>query len=354
VTFLEDALTRDPLASVVHYPLALAYRELGDLEKAEAHLRQRGHVEPGFPDPMFAALNDSLHSAVTYERLGVDALDKKEWAAAVGYFRKGVEVASDNPSLRHRLATALFLSGDATGALQQFEEVVRRSPDFAKARYSLGVLLLTSGRTNEAIEQLAAAVTTDANYIEARLRLAEALRRSGRLEESLRHYEQVSRIDPSAAEAGFGFAMTLVRLRRYQEARDRLVEGMHDHPDEPGFARALARLLAAAPDDRVRDARRAMALTQQLLKEQQTLDLGETMAMILAELGQYEQAVTLQREVTAAARKSGRGDVVRHLLENLGLYQRHLPCRTPLGPEDPADTFDVAPQRGVSATGSAF
>jgi tetratricopeptide (TPR) repeat protein len=339
VKYLEEALAQDQPASIIHYPLAMAYREIGDLEKADAHLRQRGHVDPALPDPMMAELNGSLHSVVTYERLGVNALDKREWAAAASYFRKGVELAPDNPSVRHRLGTALFLNGDARAAMEQFEDVVWRSPGFAKARYSLGVLLMTSGRPNEGIVQLAAAVSDDPGYIEARLRLAEALRRGGRLNESLSQYEEVSRIDPRLAEARFGFAMTLVRLRRYQEARDRLVEGMHAYPAQPEFARALARVLAAAPDDRVRDGRRALTMAEQLLKEQQTLDLGETMAMTLAELRQFEQAVTLQREVMAAASKAGRDDVARQMLENLELYQRHQPCRTPLRPDDPADAF---------------
>jgi tetratricopeptide (TPR) repeat protein len=354
VKYLEEALAQDRLASIIHYPLAMAYRELGELEKAEAHLRQRGHVDPAMPDPLMSELNGSLRSTVTYERLGVSALDKKEWAAAVAYFRKGVELAPDNPSLRHRLGTALFLNGDAGAALEQFQEVVRRSPDFAKARYSLGVLLITSGRANEGVEQLSAAVRDDPQYIEARLRLAEALRRRGRLEESLSQYEEVNRIDPRVAEARFGFAMTLVRLRRYQEARDRLVEAMNIYPTQPAFARALARLLAAAPDDRVRDGRRAMAMTQQLLKQQQTLDLGETMAMTLAELGQYEQAVTFQREVMAAARKAGGDNLVRPLLENLELYERRKPCRTPLRPDDPAEVFGAAGEPGSSGTASAF
>jgi tetratricopeptide (TPR) repeat protein len=348
VKSLEEALAQDQSASIIHYPLAMAYRGLGELEKAEAHLRQRGHVDPAPPDPLMSELNDSLHSPATYERLGVNALDKKEWAAATAYFRKGVELAPDNPSLRHRLGTALFLNGDPGAAIEQFAEVVRRSPDFAKARYSLGVLLITSGRANEAVEHLSAAVRVDPNYLEARLQLAEALRRSGRLEESLSQYAHVSRIDPRVAEARFGVAMTLVRLRRYQEARDRLVEGMHAYPTQPAFARALARLLAAAPDDRVRDGRRAMAMTQQLLKERQTLDLGETMAMTLAELGQYEQAVTLQREVMAAARKTGREEVVRQMLENLERYQRHTPCRTPFGSDDPADAFGIGVEPGLS------
>ena len=89
-----------------------------------------------------------------------------------------------------------------------------------------------------------------------------------------------------------------------------------------------------------------MAMTEQLLKQQQTLDLGETMAMALAELGQYEQAAAFQREVMAAARKAGRDDAARPMLENLELYQRHQPCRTPLRPDDPVEAFGAGGEAG--------
>ena len=41
---LEQALAVDPRASMIHYPLGLAYRGLGDTAKADSHFRQRGSV----------------------------------------------------------------------------------------------------------------------------------------------------------------------------------------------------------------------------------------------------------------------------------------------------------------------
>src|SRR5262249_47223433 len=49
---LEQALAADPRATMVHYSLGLAYRGLGQTEKAEAHFRQRGTVEVSPPDPL--------------------------------------------------------------------------------------------------------------------------------------------------------------------------------------------------------------------------------------------------------------------------------------------------------------
>jgi hypothetical protein len=73
-----------------------------------------------------------------------------------------------------------------------------------------------------------------------------------------------------------------------------------------------------------------MTLVQDLLKkEERNLDLDETMAMALAEVGKYEEAVAWQRGAMAAAKAAGRDDVVRRLAENLTLYERRRPCRTP-------------------------
>jgi tetratricopeptide (TPR) repeat protein len=242
VDMLEQLLAADPRASMAHYPLALAYRGLGDTERAEAHLRQQGGVEIGPPDPLMVELRGLLHGAVAEENRGIRALDTGDYPAAVAAFRKGLEVAPDNPTLRHKLGTALSLAGDTRGAVEQFEETVRRSPNFAQAHYSLGVLLAANGRYAEAADQLSAAVRSEPNYVEARLQLGELLGRTGRFEQALTQYKQVLAIDPRVADARFGYAGALVGLRRYQEARDVLSEGAKLFPDQPRFAEGLARM----------------------------------------------------------------------------------------------------------------
>ena len=129
--------------------------------------------------------------------------------------------------------------------------------------------------------------------------------------------------------------MALVALRRYQDARARLIDAMTAYPDHAVFAHTLVRLLAAAPDDRVRDGRAAMTLLQPLLaKQPRSPEVDEMMAMTLAELGQYGEAVTRQREAMAAAERAGRPDRARQMAANLALYERRLPCRTPWIDED--------------------
>jgi tetratricopeptide (TPR) repeat protein len=278
-----------------------------------------------------------LDGPQAYEVRGTEALNRGDWPIAAEEFRKGTEVAPANPLLRHRLATALFMMGNASEAEREFQTVLQASPEYSPAHYSLAVLHESRGDDPGAVERYAAAVKYQPTYTQARLRLARVLRRSGRPGEALSQYKEVMRIDPRIDDAPLEMAITLVRLRRYDEARDGLIAAIQSYPQQPAFPRALARLLAAAPDDSVRDGGRAIALTEDLLKGDHSTDVGETMAMALAADGQYGEAARVQRELIAAARAEGRNDLVVRMTANLKLYENRMPCRTPWRDEDVGD-----------------
>jgi cytochrome c-type biogenesis protein CcmH/NrfG len=183
---------------------------------------------------------------------------------------------------------------------------------------------------------LTASVKYNPNYVEALMALGDTLRQAGRIEASLKPYGDVVRISPRAVEARFAYAMALVRLRRYRDAKAWLEEGTRILPDRPELSHALARILAAAPDDTVRDGTRAMALVQELMKANTTTAIGETMAMALAELGRFSEAADVQRSVRAAAQQAGVAQDVRRMTANLRLYERRQACRTPWPDDDPA------------------
>ncbi|RPH61248.1 MAG: hypothetical protein EHM89_07560, partial [Acidobacteria bacterium] len=195
--------------------------------------------------------------------------------------------------------------------------------------YSLVVLLLSNRRDDLAIDPLTAALKYHPTYLQARLQLANALRRRERLQPALRQYAEVIKMDPRVPEARFGSVLTLVRLKHYQEARNQLIEAVRLHPDRPEFTRALARLYAAAPDDRVRDGQRAVALAQDLVRRQRSADELETMAMALAEAGQYEAAARSLGEAIVEAEKLGRLDLAKSMATDLRLYEQHRPPRIP-------------------------
>ena len=333
--YLEAALAIRPDANRLRYPLALAYRGLGNRDKAEEHVRLRGEVELRPVDPLLGEVSGLLQNAAAFEARGSQALGARQWAEAVTNLQKAVELAPGNAFSRLNLGTALYMQGHADGALEQYREAVRLSPTMARAHFAIGVLMESRGQDSEAIKAWETAIASDARYIEPRFSLANALRRGGRVKESLSQYAEVLRMDPTVSQASFGYAMGLVRLGRYQEASARFETAMKAFPDQPGFAHAQARLLAAAPDDRVRNGARALSIMNELMKTQQTLTMAETMAMTFAELGRFDEAIQWQRDAIRAASESKRDDLVQKLSENLRLYQSGQPCRVPWTNDDP-------------------
>ena len=332
---LEAALALVPSASRVQYPLAMAYRGLGNAQQAEAHLRLRGETDLPPADGLMGEIGGLLKNAAAYETRGGQAIDDKRWPDAVRELRQAIAVSPNNGFTRLNLGTALYMTGDASGALEQYQAAVRLRPDLAKAHFAIGVLKEAAGDDAAAVDAFEAAVRADPESSEAQLSLADALRRTGRVEESLPHYADVLKANPSASQASFGYAMGLVRLKRFGEARDRLAEASRAYPDQPGFPHALARLLAAAPDPRVRDGQRALTIMNELLKSQNTLSSAETMAMVFAEIGEWERAVSWQRQTIDAARQAKQPALLARLTANLRLYEQHKPCRIPWADDDP-------------------
>jgi tetratricopeptide (TPR) repeat protein len=357
VKYLEDALAIDPEAESLHAPLAAAYRGLGQLDKAQPHLRQWRNRDLPVPDPLQAELDLLLESGLSYELRGVRAFEARAWPQAVQFFRKGIELSRDNTplsrSLHHKLGTALYLTGDIPGAREQFEEVVRHAPPGAldeatsKAHYSLGVLLASTGDTEQAVQHLLASVQYQPNYVEAHMAAADVLRRTGHAEASLAHYRDAIAINPRQTGARLGYAMSLVQLRRYREARDWLDESVRLFGDRSDLKLALARLLSTSPDAGVRDGVRALSIAQQMFNAgEKSTSLGETIAMALAEQGNYTQATNIQRDVIAAAQRAGMAPAVQRMTANLALYERHQPCRTPWIEDD----LVAVPTSAVTAT----
>ena len=203
---LEEAPGARPTRHSLHYPLAMALRGLGDLDKAEAHLRQRGNRPIERADPLLEETDVVLRSPAGVRRPRDPRPRTRRLAEAAAYFRRGVELAPANASLRQKLGIALFMMDDTRGAGQQLDAAARLTPDSARTQYSLGVLLQARGRDRDAVDRFAAALRFDPAFVDARVWLAGVLRRTGRPGEALAQYAQVVETDSRSGGAAFGYA----------------------------------------------------------------------------------------------------------------------------------------------------
>ena len=327
VEYLEQALAVGPTAWNLHYSLAAAYRTLGDLEKVESHLQQRGGDPPRPQDPLMDAYDGLLQSARAYENRGTQAMGEGRHEEAAVIFREGLAETPDDAGLHHWLGATLMVTGDTRGAGEQFTEALRLDPEYADSHLGLGALLLGGGRYPEALEQFETAVAIRPNYFQARLGLADALRATGQLEGAAQQLDQVIDLDPSFVDAWMARAMTQIQLGQFREARDGLRQGVLIHADHPGLSDLLVRILAAAPDAAVRDGVEAVSIMQERFKGPVSLEMYESMAMSLAEVGRYEEAANWQRQAMSVAEQNGRSDVAALMAEALALYEQGQPAR---------------------------
>ena len=102
------------------------------------------------------------------------------------------------------------------------------------------------------------------------------------------------------------------------------------HSGHPLLTNLLLRVLAAAPNAGVRDGERALALMDERLRGDTSIETYETRAMVFAELGRYDEAVTWQQRAIGAAQQAGQAPRVRSLAANLARYRQGRPSRSPL------------------------
>src|SRR4029079_8474962 len=103
VDHFEKTLAQVPGANRVHYSLAMAYRGLGDAEKAKAHLAQQGTVGVRVADPLVAGLRDLITGERVYLARGKVAFEARRYADAVSEFHKAVVAKPDSVTARINL-----------------------------------------------------------------------------------------------------------------------------------------------------------------------------------------------------------------------------------------------------------
>ncbi len=363
IQYLEAALALQPNANSIHYLLAMSYRRQGNLGKARAHFQRvamlermrRGHATPGYPDPLLQDLDALKTGWRLHWTRGIRAFGKGRFAEAANQFRAAIALDPKNPIPRTDLGSALARLGDLEGAAQQYAVALRVSPGNPMLHYHLGTTLMGLHADEDAAEHYQAAIRSNPGFKEAHFQLANLLMRLRRYEKAIPHYATVIELDSGLGGqilpgdsgdgqlqqmnglARFMQAMALIRLDRYGEALMVLEEGLQVFPGHADMTHALARLLAACPDHKIRNGGRALQLLQPLFEDQDGLDLEsvETLAMALAETGQFERAVQVQHAMISDLEGNQRFDLVQLLAENLALYENGQPCRLPWREDDP-------------------
>jgi tetratricopeptide (TPR) repeat protein len=328
VKYFERTLAIVSAANRIHYSLAMAYRGLGEVEKARVHLRLQGTVGVRVTDPLF----DQLQELVQGERLhlirGRLALDAKRYTEASYQFRKAIASRPESVTGRVNLGATLNLMGDVPGAIEQFEAVLGIAPENANAHYNLGVLLARQNKFQDAATHLQLVVKSNPSDASARSFLAQIYLGLAQHDKALEEFTQIVEMNPSDEQALLAQAQLLVQKKQYKQALDSLEKGHAAFPDKTGTTILLARLLATSPSLELRNGSRALELANRVYKATGSLEHGAVISMALAELGRCTDALEWQKKLLESAQRSEQISTAENLKRDLQLYERS-PCRPP-------------------------
>lgn len=352
VSYFRAALEEKPDDPLVPYNLAIALLRLGDRAAAETWLERSIEVDPDFRDGHFnlatllAEDGRFEQAAVHFQRAHeIDPEDQAAhlaWATALSYIGRPEEAVRELESLLAldpsnsealiNLGTVLGQLGRAEEAAGAFERVLTVSADpsaEAAAHLRLAQLEEQRNRPAAALGHYQAAIELDPELDEAYTRFASALGRAGRFAEAATAFGQAIERHPENLQARFGQAMALMLAEDYRQAAQSLEAGLAAFPGEMSLAHALARLLATCPDGEIRDGERGLELAMEVFRRSPSLDHAETVAMALAELARFEEAVSWQSRVVSEAVAAGREAQAAAARRRLELYRGGRPSRAP-------------------------
>ena len=311
---LREAIALDATYREPHFNLALILAERSEFEAAERHFRRATEIDPDDLDAR-TRWGDAL------ARLG-------RTDEAIEVLTAVLAVDAALPAAQLALGAARQAEGDAEAARHALNRVLEAAPgaprERSEAHYRLAALLeaeaaATAGKpvgTDDAAaaeSHLLEALELDSGFTEAHVLLGRLLGRQERYAEAAGHFARALVQDPSNAAWHRDRAMALILARRYAAARGALASARRAVANSGDDAAAtaehldtlLARLLAASPDAQVRNGREALAIAQRLMAERPGIEHAETVAMALAEVGEFDRAAELQSQLIAEVERQG-------------------------------------------------
>jgi len=205
-----------PLNARTQYNLGIAYHDAGDDQAAIGHFRKSLQLDPTSPD--------------AHNNWGLALSSLNRWPEAMAQFKEALQIKPDYMKAVYNLGNADMQAGDLDGAIANFERAIRLSPDYTDAYYRLGMALLQDGRSQEAVAPLKRALQLKPDHVEARTSLGIALGSLGQLQEAIAEFKQATRLKPDFYPAHLNLAHAYQLAGQMDEARAEFAEAARLDP----------------------------------------------------------------------------------------------------------------------------
>jgi tetratricopeptide (TPR) repeat protein len=179
----EYTLRSNPDCWVLHYNLAVALVQKGEIDEGISHYRETLRLRPNDIDADY--------------NWGIILLQQKRPEEAIPHFENNLKYAPNDVRARNNLGGAFMMTGQYAKAVEQYEAALQIMPGFVDGHYNLGNALVQQRRYADAIAQYQIALNLSPNLVLAWNGLGIALSQIGRLDEAKVQFQKALQIDPS-------------------------------------------------------------------------------------------------------------------------------------------------------------
>ncbi len=293
------ALELQPSADSLYHPMALAYRALGETDKAREVIGLNKHGAVAFPDPIVESLarlnrsvDGSFHEAASAMRRG-------EMERATRLYRKYLEGQPNDPIGHHNLGVALLASDGWNEGIAALRKALELDPDYRGGHFSLGSALAEEGKLEEALYHYTRALEIDPEDSSVHAEWATLLAKTGQPERALEELAKLRarRLEEPFVDLKYGSVLAL--LKRYDEA-ETVIAGLLAMDKLRPRTRAEALAVAGSLAEARRDVEAAAGFYAEASElDTKDADYAASLGRVLGQLGRFgEAADALSRALT--------------------------------------------------------
>ncbi|KPK44277.1 MAG: hypothetical protein AMJ65_03530 [Phycisphaerae bacterium SG8_4] len=337
INYFEKAMSIEPEADVLHYRLGMAYRALGEAERAREELAQAGERRPVIVDPLLGIVHSHIRGAQHYLRRAAAAESEGDLQAAIGFYKVAVSVAPFDINALLRLGQLQAFSAEPEQALESFSRVLGLEPGNAIANYFFGTLLEQRGEDAEARNYYERALETEPGLLEPRFQLANSLMRAGEYQDAAGNYAQIAQSQQENAELIYRLGMAWLAAGQCEDAVPVLLAAYRLAQRSPRVTTAATRALSTCSNVTDDQKKQALAAAQAMYAENPAMETAETLAMAAAANGKYQDAVDFQAQAIFEGLKQHQQSRLEWMQNAMAHYRNGEPAPRPW--ESGADVY---------------
>lgn len=221
------------------------------------YLNQK-HIELGIKY-LKKSLSVNPHQSHTLNNIGNAYYNLEDYKAAISCFEKAIAINPNDFNPYYNMGRSFDAIDEHTKAISCFERGIKINPNYSALKANIAISLKKNNEHKKAISYLEEAIKVDANDHKLYLLLAQILEDINEFDEAIRCYKEVLKNDPNSIKA-------------------------------------MEKIVIASVNSNIGDIEKEI-LEKLLFLDPENIEGNKAKAIILSQLGNFEEAITLFRKL---------------------------------------------------------